>query len=752
MNPVNQSLIPIHLSSIFEPLKIEAYLDANEDESHFYDSFSNLIKIQLDQGLPFLLALVKDIGSSPLYCFEAETLKEWAVKQGTNPLTNSKIERIFQFTLNSNKNYQFNYLGEWDLKEDKLIHGINSKVSGKKSFIKIEGDYKMFSLSPLITYLFVDVNDSVYIPSTQKKIPFSDLIAVQKKKNIPCIFAVVKDKDSDKISYFETPNFQTSKINPVSHQEFEKLIYCMLSFESTTKKTIINYLGGQEDIGDKKCFLDICFKAISGDLQAQYILGTYYSQGQGVAQNSLEAYKWFKIAAEQEHTEAQFELGICFNEGKGIKKDCKKAITYFTIAAKKNYIEAIYQLGLNHWNGQGVVKNVQTSMRLFSLAKEEGHELAKKKFDDWWQTAPGKIEGQIPHNLGVEYYNGDFIGKDINKALKFWTLSANVGVAASALSIGSHFQLMEDKLQDAIKWLTLAAELGCKEAQCRLGMHYSKEVTNHEKAFYYFVLSANQGHKYAQCSLGNFYFKGIGVKQNDEKAIGYLTLSANQGLMDAQYDLAQIYGKKLDFKTSIKWLTLAEKQGCVDAQHMLGVYYFEGVGVKLNYKLAFKYFELAAEKKHAIAQFRLGDCYERGMGVKQDDKLSIKYYRLSADQKDAYSLNIMGMKYLKGQGVPQDYTLAIKYFTEASEQCAPESLYQLAICYNEGLGVPQNKELGHKYWSLAAEKGDKEAQFTLGIHYIGKGSQKDVAEGIQLIRLAADQGHKGAKNFLKISQ
>ncbi len=76
MIPVNQSLIPINLSSIFEPLKIEAYLEANEDESHFYESYSDLIKAQFDIGLPFVLALVKDIGSSALYCFDAEKLKE----------------------------------------------------------------------------------------------------------------------------------------------------------------------------------------------------------------------------------------------------------------------------------------------------------------------------------------------------------------------------------------------------------------------------------------------------------------------------------------------------------------------------------------------------------------------------------------------------------------------------------------------------------------------------------------------------
>jgi len=755
MNPVNKSLIPIHLSSIFEPLKIEAYLEGNDDESHFYESFSDLIKAQFDLGLPFVLALVKDIGSSALYCFEAEKLKEWAVKQGTNPLTNSKIERIFQFSISSNKNYHFNYSGEWDLKEGKLILGKNLKVSGKKSFMRIEGDYKIFSLRPLITYLFVDVNDCVYIPSTQKKITFSNIIALQKKKNIPYIFAAVKDKNAlqNKISYFETSNFQTSKINPVTNQEIDKLIYCMLSFDQT-QKPIINYLGAQKEMGDKKCFLDTCFKATSGDVEAQYILGTYYKEGKGVAKNFSEAYRWFKIAAEAEYTEAQFELGMCYNEGKGIKKDCKKAITYLTIASKKNYIEALYQLSLNYLNGQGVVKDVHTAMNLLSLAKEERHELAKIKFDEWYETSQQKLEGYIHHNLGTDYFTGEFIGKDVNKALKYWTLAANVGLAASAYEIGNCLNEI-DKCEDAITWLKIGADLGSKEAELSLGMSYSEGrgvAINYEKAFYYVNLSASEDSAVAQYALGIFYLKGVGVVQNEETAIYYLELSANQGYRQAQFNLGFLYGSKKDYKLSIKWLTLAEKQGCAEAQASLGVYYLQGLGLKQNSKMAFKYFLLSANQGNASGQFKIGFCYQEGEGVTQNNELSLKYFMLSADQNYGGAQHVMGMKYLSGKGVAQDYTLAVKYFTLSSEQGTPDSMYQLALCWNHGLGVPKDEELGCKYWRLAAEKGYDEAQFTLGIHCFGKGSQQDIAEGMQFIKLAADQGHKGALNFTKISK
>ncbi len=458
----------------------------------------------------------------------------------------------------------------------------------------------MFSLSPLITYLFVDINDCLYIPSSQKKIPFSNIIALQKKINTPYIFAVVKDKNSDKISYFETSNFQTNKINPVTNQEIDKLIYCMLKLDQT-QKPIINYLGSQCETGDKKCFLDTCFKATSRDVEAQYMLGTYYKEGKGVAQNLTEAYKWFKIAAEVDHREAQFELGICYNEGKGIKKDCKKANIYFTIAAKKNHIEAIYQLGLNYWNGQGVVKNVDTASSLFSLAKEEGHLLSKIKFDEWHETLQVKVEGQIHHNLGAEYYYGDFIGKDIDKALKFFMLAANVGCAESAYWIGNHYD--DDRLEDAIHWLTKAADLGNKKAQFLLGCYYKKGhgvIESFEKAFYYVELSANQGLPEAQMFLSLFYQHGLVVEQNLERAAFYLKLSSFLGLKDAQ--------------------------------HRLGIYYERGIGVTQDFKEAAKLFELSANQGYEKSQLKMAAYYKTGKGVKPDLKKSKKFLELGLAQ------------------------------------------------------------------------------------------------------------------------
>jgi len=49
--------------------------------------------------------------------------------------------------------------------------------------------------------------------------------------------------------------------------------------------------------------------------------------GRGVAQDYVEAVKWFRKAAEQNEADAQFNLGICYFIGRGVAKDEAEAVS-----------------------------------------------------------------------------------------------------------------------------------------------------------------------------------------------------------------------------------------------------------------------------------------------------------------------------------------------------------------------------------------------------------------------------------------
>jgi len=66
-------------------------------------------------------------------------------------------------------------------------------------------------------------------------------------------------------------------------------------------------------------------KAMSGDAEAQYLVGKSYYDGKGVKQDYNEAFRWFKASAEQGHAYDQCNLGLSYSNGLGVKKDNNEA-------------------------------------------------------------------------------------------------------------------------------------------------------------------------------------------------------------------------------------------------------------------------------------------------------------------------------------------------------------------------------------------------------------------------------------------
>jgi hypothetical protein len=73
--------------------------------------------------------------------------------------------------------------------------------------------------------------------------------------------------------------------------------------------------------------------AEQGDANAQFVLGTMYRDGQGVAQDHTEALRWWGNAAELGVVDAQFALGNLYAGGAGIAPDDIQAYMWYDIAA-----------------------------------------------------------------------------------------------------------------------------------------------------------------------------------------------------------------------------------------------------------------------------------------------------------------------------------------------------------------------------------------------------------------------------------
>ena len=121
--------------------------------------------------------------------------------------------------------------------------------------------------------------------------------------------------------------------------------------------------------------------AEQGAANAQFTLGFRYYGGRGVAQNYIEAGKWYLKAAEQGHAEAQFNLGALYHGGRGVARDYVEARNWYLKAATQGSAYAQYYLGVLYAKGHGVAQDYTMAYVWYNIAAAQGHAFAEKARD-----------------------------------------------------------------------------------------------------------------------------------------------------------------------------------------------------------------------------------------------------------------------------------------------------------------------------------------------------------------------------------
>ncbi len=86
--------------------------------------------------------------------------------------------------------------------------------------------------------------------------------------------------------------------------------------------------------------------AEQGHSDAQFNLAACYYRGDGVKQDYSEALLWYRKAAEQEHADAQFNLAVCYFQGKGGKQNYAEALLWCRKAAEQGHLTAQFNLSV----------------------------------------------------------------------------------------------------------------------------------------------------------------------------------------------------------------------------------------------------------------------------------------------------------------------------------------------------------------------------------------------------------------------
>lgn len=531
----------------------------------------------------------------------------------------------------------------------------------------------------------------------------------------------------------------------------------------------------------------------NGDVTAQFYLAIAYSNGNGVAANQNEAFKWMRLAAQQGMARAQRNLGAMLQDGLGTATNEDEAVVWFQKAAQQNDAAAQMKLGWMYENGVSVSQDYIEAIRLFRLAADQGNALAQSNLGliydqglgvppnvheaiNWYQKAAEQGEVFAEKKLALIYAKGAYEG-DVIRGFGPEAQIASGGVAPN-------YELAE-------KWMRQAVDLNTAEGQYEFGDLVDAEAhsetekyRDHERfpngitdeemykgvkrfsdAAEWYKKAAEQGYEKAEEKLAEMYNYGQLGDDQRSNCIPWFLKAAAQGNADAQAEigeLRQLYPNSELLKSinPIDSLKQAAMQGDLQAQFELARRYHAGDGVPKDSTESFKWMEMAAQ--HDIspvtwtidAHYYLGVMYEKGDGVAKDLTNAYKLYLEAAvggNKPDPFVR--VGQMYENGQGVPEDdHRAAENYYNALQFGFAPTSHGDVARCtaienllnlYFQGRGLPddtnvvsQELEEIKRNHPITTAKG----QFLFGeIYYQSKLVAKDLVEAAAWFHLAAKQ-------------
>ncbi|SVB45789.1 uncharacterized protein METZ01_LOCUS198643, partial [marine metagenome] len=130
-------------------------------------------------------------------------------------------------------------------------------------------------------------------------------------------------------------------------------------------------------------------------------------------------------------------------------KDYETALPIWRRLAAEGNADAQYALGVAYFKGEGVSRDLNDSMK-------------------WFEQAANSGNVQAMFNLGAAYWEGNGTRQSYAEAVEWWEKSAAAGQSAAQYNLGLAYYLgkgAEQDLDQALKWIRQSAENGHSGAQ-----------------------------------------------------------------------------------------------------------------------------------------------------------------------------------------------------------------------------------------------------------------------------------------------
>ena len=252
----------------------------------------------------------------------------YAIKYSANKFFKNKKELKVILTGKDNEQitleYACNYYNSGDVK---LLKNAFALLSTQKDLELDISNVSQINLGEFLTNLKILNKDKLYKKST-------DDVKIK---------VLTEKYERASKSFVEKPyKYKRNILFPSNSYIFEYGLEYVLD---NAKRYGISKYGDLEAVQDVAPFgtdsLEETYKnALLGDSDAEYNLGMIYLNGEGIAIDSTEAIKWFKLSSAQNNMKADYQLALCLEKGIGISKDKNLAMYYYQKAADAGHRKA----------------------------------------------------------------------------------------------------------------------------------------------------------------------------------------------------------------------------------------------------------------------------------------------------------------------------------------------------------------------------------------------------------------------------
>lgn len=292
----------------------------------------------------------------------------------------------------------------------------------------------------------------------------------------------------------------------------------------------------QAHAGNTAALSDLTLAAQKGNRSAENWLGVFYGLGHQYA----KAVPWSRKAALQGDPLAEFVMGSVYYYGNGVAKSPRKAVYWYQLAVDQGFQQA-----------EGMLKQAQEKLKATAAHSTSPAPASSAPASP---AATDSAPANPPVPAVIRHTNTQTAQTPAREPSSTLTVAQRIPAPktqplspSAENQRGYAYYSGQGKPQNyakAVYWFRKAALQGNASAENNLGVAYNHGQgvpKNLAKAFYWYQKAAQQGNPSGETNLGVAYYEGDGTPSDTPNALHWWQLAADQGDHRAQSYLSVVH-------------------------------------------------------------------------------------------------------------------------------------------------------------------------------------------------------------------